>query len=113
MSVDPAEVRRIAALARLRLDEEEARALTDDLNRILEHVDALGEVGEEPGAAGGDAPAPGTGVGPGSDGSSTGTDALASEPDPLLRDPGEGAPDFRDGFFTVPRLPGMSGEDEA
>lgn len=41
MTVTPAEVARIASLARLRLDEAETRAMAEQLGSILEHVDAL------------------------------------------------------------------------
>lgn len=45
MTVDEATVRRIAALARLAVSDEEARTLQGELNTILEWVEQLGEVG--------------------------------------------------------------------
>ena len=39
--INPAEVRELAMLARLRLGDEEVAKLAGDLDRILEHVEAL------------------------------------------------------------------------
>ena len=44
MSVDTATVARIAALARIRMSEDEAAALVPELNNILGWVEQLGEV---------------------------------------------------------------------
>ena len=44
MSVDTATVARIAALARIRMDEAEVAALVPELNQILGWVEQLGEV---------------------------------------------------------------------
>ncbi|MDE2303818.1 MAG: Asp-tRNA(Asn)/Glu-tRNA(Gln) amidotransferase subunit GatC [Sphingomonadales bacterium] len=44
MSVDKATVARIAALARIRLGEDEVAALEPELNKILAWVELLGEV---------------------------------------------------------------------
>lgn len=111
MSVDPADAGRIAALARLRLDGEEAVRLTEELNRILEHVDALAAVAD--GSAGADGEgASGTDEAPGPGDAPSVPPASPSEPDGLLREPADDAPDFRDGFFAVPRLPGMDGGEE-
>ncbi len=55
MSIEVEEVRRIAHLARLELSDETVRSLTDDIGRILEHVQQLAEVdvtGVEPTAHG-------------------------------------------------------------
>ena len=98
MSVSDAEVRRIAELARLRLDEDEIRSLTTDLNAILEHVDALSGVDS---AALSDlapqlgAPLPSTRAGEG------------EAPDALECPPEGFAPEWRDGFFVVPPPPGV------
>jgi aspartyl-tRNA(Asn)/glutamyl-tRNA(Gln) amidotransferase subunit C len=54
MSVDLADVRKIARLARIALSDGEAEALVPDLNNILGFVEQLGEVdttGVEPLAA--------------------------------------------------------------
>lgn len=44
MSVDQATVRRIAHLARIRLDEADVPQMQDELNAILAFVEELGEV---------------------------------------------------------------------
>ena len=44
MSIDTAEVLRIARLARLQMDEAEAAALAGDLARIVDYIDQLKEV---------------------------------------------------------------------
>jgi len=100
VSVTRGEVRRIAGLGRLVLTQEEEGRLTDEMNRILEHVEALGRVDV-------------TGV--------EGTEGLFQEgtpfrragagPDPLQGHPSGFAPDWREGFFVVPRLPAVSGMD--
>lgn len=103
MAVGREDVRRIAALARLELTDEELDTLAGDMRDILAHVDALrtadltdddiddahprhlhSPLAEAP-ARGGlrrDAPA---------------TDALST-------DIASFAPELRDGFFTLPRL---------
>jgi aspartyl-tRNA(Asn)/glutamyl-tRNA(Gln) amidotransferase subunit C len=101
VSVSRDEVRRIAALARIRLDEATAERLTSELNRILEHVDTLAEAD----VSGIDEPL-------------RLPDAPVPFRDPDLRPdlleegaPAAQAPDWREGFFAVPRLPGLEGED--
>lgn len=44
MSLDPATVRRIASLARIRLEEGEAETLQNELNGILGWIEQLNEV---------------------------------------------------------------------
>jgi len=44
MAIREDEVRRVATLARLHLTDEETRALTSDLGRILDYVDKLAEL---------------------------------------------------------------------
>ena len=44
MSVDKATVARIAALARIRMSEDEVEAMVPELNQILGWVEQLGEV---------------------------------------------------------------------
>ena len=99
MSVSPEEVERIAALARLRLGPEEALEMSDQLNSILGHMDALARVDV------------------------SGAPALASVidraapmradvvgADTLSREAREVAPDWRDGFFVVPRLAALDAD---
>jgi aspartyl-tRNA(Asn)/glutamyl-tRNA(Gln) amidotransferase subunit C len=44
MPIDPEEVRRLARLARLRIETDEAEALARDLERIVAYVDSLADV---------------------------------------------------------------------
>ncbi|RHW17037.1 Asp-tRNA(Asn)/Glu-tRNA(Gln) amidotransferase subunit GatC [Sphingomonas gilva] len=44
MSVDTATVRKIASLARIRIDDAQAEALAPELNNILGWIEQLGEV---------------------------------------------------------------------
>jgi aspartyl-tRNA(Asn)/glutamyl-tRNA(Gln) amidotransferase subunit C len=98
MSVTPDEVRRIGELARLRPGAEEVERLTGELNAILEHVDAL----EEADISGVEARA---------DGLPPAFRDPDAPPDPLEGgDPATIAPQWRDGFFLVPRLPGLEEE---
>lgn len=101
MTVTRGEVERIAALARLKLGPEEAARLTGDLNGILDHVAELREVPVE----GIEAEGVVEGAAPLRD-----PDA---PPDPLLRPPSSFAPDWREGFFAVPRLPAVDGGEAA
>ena len=94
MAVQNEDVRRIAELARLRLDDDEVARFTEQLNSILVHMDALADLDAEAAAA--EAAA----------GPEAGT-PLRSEsvqPDALMRAPAAIATEWRDGFFVVPRL---------
>jgi aspartyl/glutamyl-tRNA(Asn/Gln) amidotransferase C subunit len=100
VSVDREQARKIAALARLRFDEAELGRITDELNHILEHVEALRSL-EKRGAT----PMPeerASTRGPGAD-----------QPDALRGGPQLIAPDWREGFFVVPPLPGVHAGDDA
>lgn len=105
------EIHRIAALARVRLDKGEAKRMARDMSSILEHMAVLGGVAPEP------APTPGVPQGEGStppsgeasDGSGPRAGERATTPDPLERPLARIAPDWRDGLFVVPRLPGVAG----
>lgn len=127
MAVTPAEVRRIAELARLNLTADEVATFTEQLNGILTHVEELRAVdgGAEDGARDSSWLAAAIGIGP------TETDADAAAPahangpsehvararsdvpgaDPLLRSPADIAPAWQAGFFTVPRLAAMDDRD--
>lgn len=99
MSVTRDDIRKIAALAELAVDDAAAAELEGQLNRILGYVEQLGELPHEGG---------------------TGEDARAArlrrdEPsaDPLLRPPADWATAMKGGLFTVPRLGELDrGEDE-
>lgn len=101
--IDPAEVRRIARLAGLRLGEDEVERLAVELGDILAHFLALPplERAESPG-----------GVDRRSLPARPGSPLRGDEPgsDPLGHPPEEAAPAWREGLFVVPRLPGL---DEA
>ena len=99
MSVSPEEVARIATLAKLELTAEEAREMSAQLSSILGHMDALGRVDVEgaPAVAGvTDTSAP------------VRKDAVGA--DALARPASEVAPDWRDGFFVVPRLAALDAD---
>lgn len=90
------EVLHVARLARLRLTEREIETFTRQLNGILAHVEEL-ESAHGPGsfvAAGGAAP----------------LRADRTGPDPLHAPPASVAPEWVDGFFTVPRLPALDAD---
>ncbi len=101
VAASPEEIDRIAALACLRLGRRENREMTKDISRILEYVAQLQEVDVE-----------------GISESSIAVDWAAPTripgalPDPLLRPPSDAAPDWREGFFVVPRLSALD-RDEA
>ncbi len=96
MTVTPEEVRRLAALARIQLDDAEVGAMVGELETILEHVRILGR-------ADGTEPAP------------PATAEVRAAPlrpdeygaDLLHRSPDMIAPAWEDPFFVVPRLPAL------
>ncbi len=93
MSIDIPTARRVAALARIRVEEEALPALAEDFNRILGFVEQLGEVDVE-------GVPPMTGVTPmrltrREDAVTTGDMA-----DRVLAN----APLAREGFFAVPKV---------
>lgn len=107
MSVGREEVQRIAALARIRLDEEAAGRLDTELTGILAHVDTLMEV-DVTGVEGGltlPPPLPDSEEGvPGA------AESRGEVPDRLAPgSPAAQAPEWSDGFFLVPRLPALDG----
>ena len=93
MSIDPETARRVARLARIRVEDEALPALAADFSRILQFVEELREVDVE-------------GVEP----------MVSVTPMRLARRPDEvtdggrqaevlaGAPDAREGFFVVPKV---------
>ena len=104
MALTPEEVRRLAVLARITLSDAAAEALAAQLTDVLDHVEAL----EAPSD---DEPTTSDRVPP-SNPDPTGRETLraplrADVPgaDTLDRPPADFAPEWRDGFFTVPRLP--------
>ena len=93
MSVTPDDVKHVAALARLGMNDERAREFTVQLNTILSHMDVLARV-----STGRAEPV----VGIGAESAPMAPDTGASVP--LARPLETIAPAMRDGFFLVPRL---------
>jgi aspartyl-tRNA(Asn)/glutamyl-tRNA(Gln) amidotransferase subunit C len=91
--VTKAAVRHLARLARLRLEEVEVERLVPELSGILEHVEELAAVSVEGVAAAAGA----------AEGSAPLREDVAG-PDALTQQPSGFAPEWSDGFFTVPRL---------
>jgi Asp-tRNA(Asn)/Glu-tRNA(Gln) amidotransferase C subunit len=113
MSVAREHAERIAHLARLEIEPAELDRITTDLNHILEHVEVLRTLGDGA-AADGSAGAGGSaseweGVHPVT-GESTTRGEGAERPDALRVRLDSLAPDFREGFFVVPPLPGTQHE---
>jgi aspartyl/glutamyl-tRNA(Asn/Gln) amidotransferase C subunit len=97
MKIGPDEVRHVAMLAELAVPETELGRLASELERIVEMVGRLGEDGD-----------PGDPVVLGSHRLTLREDVV--NPTPLRRTIAELAPEFRNGFFSVPRLGGMGEE---
>lgn len=98
--IDRNEIARIASLARLQLDAQEADRLAADCGAILEYFVGLRDidVGDaEPG-----------------DASQRPTPTREDRPDgdPLALTPEEMAPVWREGYYALPRLPAMDGDVE-
>jgi aspartyl-tRNA(Asn)/glutamyl-tRNA(Gln) amidotransferase subunit C len=98
MGVTRADIQKIAALAELAVDDAAAAELEVQLSRILDYVAQLAEVPKD-----------------GEDAGDERTLRLRQDdiaPDPLLRDPQDFAPAFKQGLFLVPRLGELDrGED--
>lgn len=101
MRLGPEEVRRIARLARLELDDEEIGRLAEEMEAVLRRfreVEAAASASTPPeGRAG-----PGEDAGP--EVSDSEGRAGSDEPgsDPLLLGPDRFAPDWREGHFVTP-----------
>lgn len=101
MTIKRTDVERVAALARLELDDDELEALAADCRSILEFFESIREVDVEGAALSGasEPPAP------------TRDDKV--DADRLERPPAEMAPDWCEGYFVLPRLPALDGGDVA
>ena len=104
MAIGPDDVRHIAALARLSVPESRLPELVSQLNGILSHMDALQKVkttGVMAAEGVGDAAMP--------------LRADIGPPIPLVHPIASFAPQWRDGFFLVPRLATheTTGDDES
>lgn len=106
MSVDRAEVDRIARLARLSLEDEEADRLTGEMNLILAYAEQLRSADSERsrGTSPRQADQQPEAIG--------GVRDETGSPDPLSEGPGAFAPEWVEGFFVVPPLPGVTAEDD-
>lgn len=93
MSVTDADVRHVAALARLGLDAGQLPTIAAELNGILAHMEVLSKV---------DTSALGAVTGVGTAGTPLRVDG--GNPIPLARPREAFAPAMRDGFLIVPRL---------
>jgi aspartyl-tRNA(Asn)/glutamyl-tRNA(Gln) amidotransferase subunit C len=96
MSIGRDEVLHVAKLAELAVKEEELGRLVDQLNRIVDYVAQLNQV---PGDRIAEAFIPGP--------QSVGLREDVISPVPLARAPAAIAPEFKDGFFLVPRHTAM------
>jgi aspartyl-tRNA(Asn)/glutamyl-tRNA(Gln) amidotransferase subunit C len=93
MTIRPDDVLHVAKLAELEVPDSDLARLTAELDAIVAYVGQLGELSSADGQAAFVA----------------GPAQVALRPDridpiPLARPPAAFAPDFRDGFFAVPRL---------
>ena len=93
MSVDTATVRRVARLARIKVTDDEAERMTNELNSILGFVEQLNEVDVE-------GVEPMTGVTPMRLKRRRDEVTDGGIPDKILLN----APDAREGFFAVPKV---------
>ena len=91
MSIGRDQVLHVARLAEIGVDDADLGTLVDQLNRIVGYVEQLDQVA--------DAPADPFLAGPAA--APLRDDVV--RPVPLARSPAELAPEFRDGFFLVPR----------
>ena len=101
MSIDANEVRRVARLAELAVTEDELPALAAQMNRIVGYVAQLEDLNDD-----------------GAGALRSGPPALRLREDvvapwPMMRGPEANAPEFRDGFFLVPRRDTGGGDDAA
>jgi len=101
MSVTPEEVRQIARLAELSVDEEHLPELAAQMSRIVDYIAQLSQV------SGGENAKPFI---PGPDAIRLRADVVA--PQPLEGKLSDFAPAFREGFFLVPKLGAFEGAEE-
>lgn len=98
MTIGPREVRHVARLAELAVADDDVDRLATEMERIVEMVGELDPVPET-------APEH-RAVGP----VALRLRADRIDPIPMELAPGDLAPDFRDGFFVVPRTEGLADE---
>lgn len=98
MRLSPDDVRRLAHLAALDVPDAELASVAAELDAVVEYVARLSDLRD----------AASDPFLPGPDRAPLRPDLV--DPAPLARRPAAFAPEFEDGFFTVPRLAAM--EDE-
>jgi aspartyl-tRNA(Asn)/glutamyl-tRNA(Gln) amidotransferase subunit C len=98
MSISETDVRHVASLARLEIEDARIDTLVRELNGILVHMDVLQQVE----MTSGDVVTPDVAKLAPAGLTSLRADVPGS--DPLMRSRGDFAPAERDGFFLVPRL---------
>jgi aspartyl-tRNA(Asn)/glutamyl-tRNA(Gln) amidotransferase subunit C len=101
MTIERRDVEKVAALARLELEDDELEALTRDCRSILEFFEAIRDVDVKRATPEGALEHP------------TPARDDRVDHDPLERRPAETAPDWREGYFVLPRLPALDGGDDA
>ena len=99
----------MAALARLRLDPEEAERMARDMSSILEYMAVLGAVAPEPEPAPRDREEAVRSDGARAERARQPSGRGRADPDRLALPPSRFAPEWKEGFFVVPRLPGVAG----
>ena len=92
MSIGRDQVLHVAKLAELAVEAEELERLVEQMNRIVDYVAQLDQVAAEPAT---EAFLPGP--------SSVSLREDVEDAVPLAQPPADLAPEFRDGFFLVPR----------
>ncbi len=97
MTITPSDLARLATLAALDVPADQLATLAAEVDRIVSYVGQLA-LGDEPA----DPPAVAASVG-------VRLRADVVRPIPMLRPLAEFAPQFRDGFFVVPRSAGHGG----
>lgn len=100
MAIDRGEVKGIAKLAHLALEEGEVERMARELSSILSYVEQIGGLdleGVEPLAIAAERSDPLR-------------EDREGECDPLLQPPESLAPEWRAGFFLLPRLPALDAE---
>ena len=99
MKISAADVLHVARLAELDVPEADIDRLTAELDRIVEYVAQLGDLG---------GPADTPAFIPGPQAAPLRPDEVGSVP--LARSPAQLGADVREGLFVVPRLSAMEGE---
>ena len=95
MSIEPRDLQELSELARLELSDEQLRNLVEDCRAILDYFDEIRQldVTEVEPSGVGKAGAP--------------LREDVEDPDPLELPPESFAPEWREGFFVLPRLPAL------